>query len=491
MSLRRERLERSRRRDPLIGALALLLAAVGVYIAFARPNPFRDSFELKAVVTSVNGVTPGMTPVRIAGVDVGEVSSVRSFRGTRRSIVTMELEDSALPVHADAQVKMRPRLFLEGNSFVELSPGTPAAPEAREGTTIPLERTSVAVSMPRVLGALTSDTRTNLQAALQAYGDSLHHEPTALEDATHDPSVHGLSGGQALNGALRHAARALPTSALLSDATTGQRPGDLQRAVRDFGAVADALNDPGPGLGRMLASLRKANGAFASESASLTAALEELPGALEASELALRELRVALPPARALSEATVESLPALPAMFEAGVPWLAQLRGLLGPDELSADLDSLLPATRELAPAMDPTADVFHRIDQLSRCGTRVLIPTANARIEDGPRTAGTSVWAEFLSATVGAGGAAQTFDGNGFMLRGHPGGGGTPVSTAPTRWLQEPLYGNALAPPEGTRPAAPSSRPPHRPEVPCHRHSPPELNGPAAAPGPADGAGG
>ena len=68
MSLRRERLERSRRRDPLIGAIALLLAAVGVYIAFARPNPFRDSFELKAVVTSVNGVTPGMTPVRIAGV---------------------------------------------------------------------------------------------------------------------------------------------------------------------------------------------------------------------------------------------------------------------------------------------------------------------------------------------------------------------------------------------------------------------------------------
>ena len=92
--------------------------------------------------------------MRIGGVDVGEVAAVRSFRGSRRSIVTLELKDEALPVHTDAQVKMRPRLFLEGNSFVELRPGTPGAPSRRRGMTIPLRRTSVAVTMPQVLGAL-------------------------------------------------------------------------------------------------------------------------------------------------------------------------------------------------------------------------------------------------------------------------------------------------------------------------------------------------
>jgi phospholipid/cholesterol/gamma-HCH transport system substrate-binding protein len=488
MSLRREREARSARTNPLAGLVALLLLAAGAYYAFARPDPFRDAFQLRAVVTSVNGVTPGMTPVRIAGVDVGEVSAVRSFRGSRRSIVTMELEDSALPLHADARVKMRPRLFLEGNSFVELRPGTPSAPVAREGMTIPLERTSVAVSMPHVLGALTADTRANLQQALQAYGHSLNHVPTPEEDAGHDPSAHGRTGGQALNEALRHAARALPTTALLSDATTGRRPGDLRRAIRDFATVAEGLNDAGPGLGRMLASLRGANAAFARESASLTAALRELPGALRESDLALRELRVAMPPARELATATAGALPALPAMFESGVPWLGELGRLLGPAELAADLDSLVPATRELAPAIDPTAALLRQVDLLSRCGTKVLIPTANARIEDGPRTAGTSVFAEFLSATVGANGAAQTFDGNGFMLRGHPGGGGTPVVSGTTRWMREPVYGNALAPPEGTRPAAPGALPPHRPGVPCHRNRPPDLNGQDAAPGPPDG---
>jgi phospholipid/cholesterol/gamma-HCH transport system substrate-binding protein len=480
MSLRSERLAREERHASVVGAVVLVLIALFVYYVFARPDPFGDEFRIRAVVTSVTGVTPGITPVRIGGVDVGEVAAVRSFRGSRRSIVTLELRDEALPVHTDAQVKMRPRLFLEGNTFVELRPGSPGAPAAADGATIPLRQTSVAVTMPQVLGALEAGTRSNLKDALNGYGAALNDAPDDLP-----------TGGQALNEALRHAARAMPTTALLSDAYTGERPGDLRRAVRAFAEVAGGLNDAGPQLPAMLHSIRQANSAFARESASVTAALEELPGALEGSRAALRELRGALPRAAELSTATVEALPALPAMLDAGVPWLNELGGLLGPAELGADVESLLPATRELAGSVKPLAGALRELELLSRCSTRVLIPTANARIEDGPRTAGSSSWAEFLSAVVGANGAAQTFDGNGFMLRGNPGGGDYPIATQDTRWGREPIYGNALAPPEGTRPAAPAELPPHRPGVACHTGSAPDLNGPAAAPGPADGSGG
>jgi phospholipid/cholesterol/gamma-HCH transport system substrate-binding protein len=480
VSVRSERLAREERTAPVVGIAVLLVLVLFVYYVFARPDPLGDAFRIRAVVTSVSGVTPGITPVRIGGVDVGEVAAVRSFRGSRRSVVTLELEDEALPVHTDAEVKMRPRLFLEGNTFVELRPGTPGAPVASDGATIPLARTSVAVTMPQVLGALEADTRSNLKDVLDGYGAALNDAPQDLP-----------TGGQALNEALRHAARAMPTTALLSDATTGERPGDLRRAVRAFAEVAGGLNDAGPQLPELLASIRQANTAFASESASVTAALGELPGALEGSRLALRRLRAALPPAAELSTVTADALPALPAMLDAGVPWLRELGALLGPSELAADVESLLPATRELAGAAPPLSGALRELELLSRCSTRVLIPTANAHIDDGPRTAGSSVWAEFLSATVGASGAAQTFDGNGFMLRGNPGGGAFPIATADTRWGREPLYGNALAPPEGTRPAAPAELPPHRPGVACHRNPVPELSGPAAAPGPADGSGG
>jgi ABC-type transporter Mla subunit MlaD len=240
----------------------------------------------------------------------------------------------------------------------------------------------------------------------------------------------------------------------------------------------------------MLSSLRRANAAFAAESASVTSTLQRLPGALDGSRAAFAQLRGALPAAVQLAGATTKALPALPAAFRSGTPWLRELSALLGERELGGDLASLVPATRDLAPGLPPTTELFHELDLLARCGSGVLIPTANSHIQDGPRTAGTTNWSEFLSAVTGAAGIAANFDGNGFMLRGQPGGGPNPVATGKTRWLGEPAYGNALSPPLGTRPAKPASLPPHDSKTACYRNTAPDLNGPAADMGPADGGG-
>jgi phospholipid/cholesterol/gamma-HCH transport system substrate-binding protein len=481
---------RDRRADFRAGIVAIVLTALASYWAFGQPHPLRDRFQLKAVVTSVSGVTPGITPVRVAGVDVGEVTAIKSFGGTGTALLSMEIERGGLPLHRDARVKMRPRLFLEGNTFVDLSPGTPAAPRAGSGMTIPLERTSVAVTMPHVLGALTADTRTNLQDALSEYGKSLNALPTPAQDATQDQAVKRLSGGRALNGALHDAADAMTTSAQLSDDWTGRSGKDLDLALRGFTQVARGLDDAGPELGQMLASLRGASAAFASESSSVTSTLQELPRALDASRTALLELRRALPPARALALATTTALPRLPAALRSGTPWLREFDALLGRRELGGDLDSLVPATRQLAPALQPTSQLFDELDLLARCGSKVLIPTANTRIDDGPRSAGSSSWSEFLSALVGGAGVAGNFDGNGYMLRGNPGGGASPVASGKTRWLGQPAYGNALSPPLGTRPAKPAALPSHDRSLACERNAAPALNGPAAATGAPDGSG-
>ena len=41
----------------------------------------------------------------------------------------MEIDEEGLPIHRDATLKIRPRIFLEGNFFVDLRPGSPSAPE--------------------------------------------------------------------------------------------------------------------------------------------------------------------------------------------------------------------------------------------------------------------------------------------------------------------------------------------------------------------------
>ena len=91
--------------------------------------------------------------MRIAGVEVGKVSKVEAAgEGSTASKVTMKIEDEALPIHKDAELKIRPRIFLEGNFFVDLKPGTPEAGELDPDQPIPATQTSAPVQLDQVLG---------------------------------------------------------------------------------------------------------------------------------------------------------------------------------------------------------------------------------------------------------------------------------------------------------------------------------------------------
>ena len=43
--------------------------------------------------------------------------------------MTMRIDDKGQPIHKDATATIRPRIFLEGNFFVDLHPGTPSSPK--------------------------------------------------------------------------------------------------------------------------------------------------------------------------------------------------------------------------------------------------------------------------------------------------------------------------------------------------------------------------
>jgi hypothetical protein len=101
----------------------------------------------------------------------------------------------------------------------------------------------------------------------------------------------------------------------------------------------------------------------------------------------------------------------------------------------------------------------------------------------------GVENYKEFWYTLVGLAGEGQNFDGNGYMVRFQPGGGSQSFSTGTVTGGGEPLLGNAVAPPLGTRPKYTGVRPPYKPEETCHRQTQPDLNGPAAAKGPPDGA--
>src|SRR5918992_3276701 len=153
------------------GILALAVLGVLTYFGFTKANPFANPYEMRAVFDNVTNLKP-RSPVRIAGVEVGKVIKIDPItEGEGAARVKMELEDKALPIHKDAQLKIRPRIFLEGNFFVDLQPGSPSSPKLDDGGTTPMTQTAAPVQFGDLLTALQTDTREDLQTFLEEYGD--------------------------------------------------------------------------------------------------------------------------------------------------------------------------------------------------------------------------------------------------------------------------------------------------------------------------------
>ena len=74
---------------------------------------------------------PADAQAQLAGADrrvnVGKVTSIEPEGDMAK--VTFTVDDAGQPIHSDATVEVRPRLFLEGNFFLDLIPGSPSAPE--------------------------------------------------------------------------------------------------------------------------------------------------------------------------------------------------------------------------------------------------------------------------------------------------------------------------------------------------------------------------
>ena len=164
------------------GLIAVLLIVIVTFLAFSKDIPYTKPYELKARFENAPPILKGQA-VRIAGVDVGRVSKIEPVGGDSPAItVTMKLDDKALPIHQDARIKVRPRIFFEGNLFFDVKPGTPGSPELDSGSVVPASQTSAPVQIDQVLGALKTDTRKDLQKLLIGYGGALNGEPQPGED---------------------------------------------------------------------------------------------------------------------------------------------------------------------------------------------------------------------------------------------------------------------------------------------------------------------
>ena len=164
--------------------------------------------------------------------EVGKVSKVEPVGGDSPAVVvTMKMKDEALPIHKDATIKVRPRLFFEGNLFFDVKPGTPQAGDVDDGDTIPVTQTSAPVQLDQVLGILDTNTREDLRKLLVGYGNAINGKPLPGEDADQDPDTKGETAGKSLNDTYKYAAQSLRGGAIVNDATLGTELHDLSKLI--------------------------------------------------------------------------------------------------------------------------------------------------------------------------------------------------------------------------------------------------------------------
>jgi ABC-type transporter Mla subunit MlaD len=448
------------------GVIALVVIAFLTFEGFTRYNPFRSPFELKATFATANNLQP-KSPVRIAGVDVGVVKEIEPLSNGKGAQVTMEIQKTGLPIHTDAEMKIRPRIFLEGNFFVDVQPGSPSAPVVKSGDTIPVNQTATPVQLGDLLTALQSDTRRDLRTLIFEYATK------GLGDG----------GAQAYNRSLESAPEAFRTSSLANDATLGQQPHDLSNVLRGQQRLFSELASNPAILKDLVTQLNVTFAAFAREDASLRATIPALRDVLRVGTPALVSLDSALPPLRAFARDALPGTISSGPTIDAALPFVRQARLLVRPQELRGLVADLRPTIPALARLNRATIPFLNEGRALSACQNNVLLPFAKEPIPDPdfPNNTGQPFYKQGARGFVGLAGESRLVDADTPMFHVQVGGG--PSTVTNINDSGQGVFATAPAAPQGVRPIRPNSRPVFRPDLPCETQDPPNLN--AAGGGP------
>jgi phospholipid/cholesterol/gamma-HCH transport system substrate-binding protein len=454
------------RRKPMstfpAGAIGIVLIMIFSYAAYTKfANPFANPYTVKAVFANANGLQSGSL-VRIAGVNVGTVTGVSTEPGCHTAAkdpkacnaaeVTMTIQGNGLPIHDDATFAIRPRIFLEGNFFVDISPGTPNAPVAGTGHTFPIQQGVEPVQFDQVLTGLQSNTRQNLQILLQQYGKAVK------------------VGGPAYNRSIQYWLPAYEYSAIVAHDFLGTQTHDLSRYIAAQGEVAGAINTHPEELKSLVTDFNTTANAFAREQASLRQTIVQLPRTLSTAIPAFNALNAAFPPLRRFATALIPGVKTTPYTVDKSLPFITQLRLLVQPSELEGltqDLKPTIPALAQLTNATIPL--MKNQVRPFASCVANVIYPWSQLTLNDSHFNASNGfpahkVYVEAVDPLPGLAGESRDFDANGPYIRILGNGGTLTYSLSPG------LFGQSLFPLQSVEPTLPpgGKRPPYEENVPC-----------------------
>ena len=280
---------------PLLGLAAIALAVATYILANQRlrfPLVEDQPIRMKVELPTAQAVTPGQGQfVRVAGVKIGSIGPVELDDG--HAVVELEIDKKYEGlIREDATALLRPKTGLK-DMFLEVDPG--AGRPLGEGDTLPLGNAIQDVNLDEILAMLDRDTREYLLLLVHGAGKGLEGRGKDLREVFRlfEPTHRDLAR---LNSAV------------------ATRKVNLRRLVSALEELSQELAGREDELADLVSSASRVFRAYASEDQNISAAVRELPKALQQTTRTVEEVeRLAevlgpasdalRPPVRALARA--------------------------------------------------------------------------------------------------------------------------------------------------------------------------------------------
>ncbi|UUV28632.1 MlaD family protein [Amycolatopsis roodepoortensis] len=265
--VRRSRPASFRLRGLVVVVVACIGVTAGAMGAADRGQPGEITIVAKFVDASP--LIPG-NEVKVNGVNVGQVAAM-TVDSDKHAAVALSLDPSALPVHTDAKVTLKPVSIL-GERYLDLDRGTPSAPALQDGGVLPVQQTSVYTDLDQVLNTIDDPTGQSLAALVTMLGEGMRGNGSNA-----DATIQALASSMRDTDGL---------AKILKD-----QNGLLTSVVDKIEPVAQALaTDNGAALDGLLSSAQTATEATAKNRAALETTLKQLPDTLAAARTTLGQL---------------------------------------------------------------------------------------------------------------------------------------------------------------------------------------------------------
>jgi phospholipid/cholesterol/gamma-HCH transport system substrate-binding protein len=303
-----------------------------LWVSFGGPTPLKPTGYRFEVQMPESALLVNEAPVRMAGLDVGQVKD-KALQEHGGQTVVIEMDEAFAPIPSDSRVTLRQKSLL-GQIYIEITPGSKDAPDLADGGKLSSARVEETVDFDEVISTFDKPTRDNYRGWIKELAKAIRN-----------------GRGEDLNDAFANFVAFTEDGNSVLEILDEQDPA-LRRLIKNTGVTLGAINRRYGEFGQFVTNANDFFGALASRNDALAETISVFPTFLDESRQTFDRLR----------EFAVDTRPLVRELQPVALQLRPTLRDL---GRLAPDLEHLFT---KLEPVIDESGDTLPEAEKFLRC---------------------------------------------------------------------------------------------------------------------------